>query len=343
MELLGLLAIPFIVAAVSWKFLPYTITRNEFLLQVVASLCVGFISFKVAAWGSMQDTEYWHGRVVSKDNGTEGCCHCRTVCDSKDKNGNCTSSHTECDHVFDYWWSADISTGDVVHDGCNSWGDDPEWWTSLNIDDPATIPHTYTNYLLADPESLRIPSGSKKYETLVPEYPTQGSFQLASHRALGVGARVPAGWNSRLREMNAELGPAHQVDLMIVVTDIQDPDFIHSVESKWLYGPKNAFTVVMGINPDRTVSWAGVSSVSSVQELRIDIRDTLPGRSLEDPTLLDDIASLVATEFQRRPMSEFEYMESAATPRGWALFFTYLINILVACGLTYLFHREDIV
>lgn len=341
MELLGLLIIPFVIAAVSWKLLPFTITRNEFIAQVVCTLIIGFASFKISAWGSMQDTEYWHGHVTGKDNGVESCCHCSTVCDSRNKDGNCTSSHTECDHSLDYWWSVDVSTGDSLNDGCNGWPSDPDWWTSIRVGDPATVPHQYTNYLLADPDSLRIPNTSEKFKGMVPEYPGQGSFEIASRRALGVGVKPPQGWTSRLRDINAELGPKHQVDLMILLTNVQDPDFVHAVEAEWLYGPKNALTVVLGVQ-DGTVTWAGVSSISSVQELRIDIRDKLPGRSLQDPTLLDDIAALVASEFHRRPMSEFEYLESAATPRGWSLVLTYLFNILAACGLTFLVHKKDI-
>lgn len=341
MGLLGLLLIPFAIGAISWKFFGATITVKEYLLMCVATVLIGLGSWQIAKYAGMQDIEHWNGRIVDKDEGTQSCCHCSTVCDATDKDGNCTSSHEECDHFHDYWYSLDVSTGDVLDDSCNGFDSPPSWWTKAELGDPATVEHIYTNYLKADDSSLFVPGVGDKYLDVVPDRWPKVHDKYKVKRALGVQASVPRGWQKALDELNADLGSKKQLDLLVVVTSIQDPEFADSIEKKWLYGPKNALTVVLGVK-DGEVTWARAVTISKVETLKINIRDELPGMKTAGLDVPQKLRGMVMKDFTRTPLAEFSYLAENASPEGWALLLTYLLNILAVIGLAYWFHREDV-
>src|SRR5690606_32964039 len=123
-------------------------------LQVGLSVSLAIAGWMIARWGGMQSTEHWNGHIIDKRDGTESCCHCRTECNGRDKDGNCTSERTVCDHILDYWWAIDVSSGDTIHDGCHGFDHEPAWWAHANVGEAASVAHSYTNYLQADPESI---------------------------------------------------------------------------------------------------------------------------------------------------------------------------------------------
>ena len=88
--------IPLVIAVVAWRLCHSTITGKEYLVMLFAGLLVAVCGYGLAAWGSLRSTEHWNGRITEKTHGSQSCCHCWTVCDSHDKDGNCTSSHEEC-------------------------------------------------------------------------------------------------------------------------------------------------------------------------------------------------------------------------------------------------------
>jgi len=119
-ELLGLLALPLFItvgAAVAFK---HTITLKEALAQLAAVTLIIVGAFFIARYCSLTDTEHLHGRITKKLAGDQKCCHCRDVCDHRDKNGSCTSSHEECDHFQDYWWSLETTLGRIGVDDCEN-------------------------------------------------------------------------------------------------------------------------------------------------------------------------------------------------------------------------------
>jgi len=341
MSLIGLLLVPIVIGGAAFFFLRATISWKEFLVQMAASVLLIVGTWALARWGAMQSTEHWNGRITAKDNGTQGCCHCRTVCDSTDKDGNCTSSHIECDHIMDYWWSADVSTGDVLNDGCNGGPADPEWWTKAYIGEPASVPHTYTNYLKADRESIITHDVPESEIGSVPDFPEVHSWYKVSKVITHAGARAPRHWQSELLDLNADLGNKRQVDVIVLLTKRKDPEFAFAVEAAWLYGPKNSLNVVMGTDGQK-ITWARVVTISEVENLSISLRDGLQGMALNDPTVIPFIRAEVDKKFHRTPMEKYEYLASAASPEGWWLFWLYVLAIGISGGLTWYMHREDV-
>lgn len=336
-----LLCVPLLVGGASFLHFRDTISVKEFALQLLISITLAVTGWMLARWHSMLSVEHWNGRIISKDAGTQSCCHCRTVCDARDKDGNCTSSHEECSHTYDNWWSIVVSTGDELSDDCNGSDSTPNWWAQAKVGDPASVPRNYTNYLRADPESLLHRSADPEDLATIPPFPEIHDYYKVSKVVTHNGIRAPRHWQPELMELNANLGDLRQVDVTVFLTTRPDPELAHAVEAKWLYGPKNALIVVMGTN-HKTITWARVVTISDVEELAITLRDELPGRALDDPTLIKFIGQQVEAKFQRKPMADYEYLASAATPKGWALAGLYLLVLLISVGLTLLMHRKDV-
>jgi len=337
--LLPLLAIPLVVLVVAKVKWPEAFTVKEFLLleAIMVALMVG--GFFTARWGAVQDTEKWNGRITAKDHGTEPCCHCYEVCQTcTDSDGNSYSCNCVevCPHVHDYWWSVDVSTGDrITMRSCEpNKHNSPKAWDDAYVGEPASVEHLYTNYLLADPDSVFRQSADLDGAASAPSYPGVHSHYKAN-QALNLGTKMPkAEWDMALRELNADLGAGKQVNVIVIATDGDDPRYADVVERAWLYGKKNDLVFVLGTEGDRdTISWARVVTISRVESLKIKVRDEMPGKKLSDVEgTVGFIRDLTYNEFERTPMAEFEYLMSAAKPKPWMLWLLYIVAIVGSVG-----------
>ncbi len=357
-HLLGLLLVPFAVTIVSAVWLKHTVTLKESLLQLTTVTAVIVAGFLITRHFGLSDIEHIHGRITAKQHGSQKCCHCRQVCDgyrsvktctARDKRGNCTSHgtrrectgyHEECDHYRDYWWSLQTTIGPISVDACEPRESRvPLLWTNAFVGEPATLTHEYKNYLKADPESLVIHDVKSKYAASVPAYPQIYSLYKVQP-VISDGPQIPPAWLDAVRALNADLGAAKQVDVTLLLTRAEDPTYAQAVEAKWLYGPKNSVTVVLGVQ-EETVAWARVVTISRVERLKIDLRDGLQGRHLSEdiPGL---IRASIQSQFHRTPMAEFEYLATTGSPpTGW-LVFLYALGAALSCALTAWLHRVDI-
>ena len=340
MDLLGLLAVPLIVAAFAALCFRVTITLKEVLVQYVGVSLLMVAGFFIARHYGMSDVEHLHGRVTGKDHGNQKCCHCHTVCSSRDTKGNCKSRREVCTHTRDFWWALDTTVGRVSVADCSSSNSTPRIWARARVGEPATVTNSYTNYLKADPESLFVHAVNSRYLPLVPGYPALYDLYKVDP-VISSGPPIPEGWQDAFRELNADLGPAEQVDVTVLLTGVQDPTFAQAVESKWLYGPKNSMTLILGVQGD-LVTWARVVSFSRIEVLKIELRDGLVGKSLGDGEIPGIVREAVRQKFRRTPMAEFEYLASSARPpTGWLVALYFLGVLATALSSVYL-HRTDV-
>lgn len=342
MYIVALLLVPLFVAAGFYVRSPSTVTWREFLLQLGVGVGVAFGAGVVGTCSTLEDVEHLNGRVVEKDDYTSSCCHCTQRCASTDRDGNCTMWVEDCPHIFDYAWAVKLSTDHTLVDDCNVWDDPPTWWTTARVGEPATVEHTYTNYLKADPDTLFERGALEEHLALVPdEFP--GVYDMfRSDKVVAGRGWAPKSWERELSELNADLGARKQVDLSVYITDVADPRFADAVEKKWLYGPKNAVIVVVGA-PDRVnIAWARVVTISRVEAFKVHVRDALTGLRLDDPRVMQLLRSAVEHEFERTPMSTFEYLESATRPTTGIFVVSLLLVLLASVGLGCYMHANDV-
>jgi hypothetical protein len=335
--MIGLILIPLIVGGLAF-YLLRTITWKEFLLQIGSSVALLVGVYFVAKWGALQDTEYLNGVITKKAKGTESCCHCHTVCDSRDKDGNCTASHEVCSHFHDYWWSLKTTVGTIGVKDCSGSSSTPGVWKNAVVGEPATVAHRYTNYLLADKDSIVRHDVIDEFGKQIPNFPGVRNL-YKRNPVVSDGVKIPADWQKLFGEMNARLGSKKQVDVVVLLTKETSPTYAQAVETKWLYGPKNAFTVVIGTDGNK-VRWARAVTISKVSDLKIKIRDELEGAELSTvPGIVD---ALVGRHFNRTPMSDFEYLNKSTTlPTGWMIAL-YILAFLLSIGITITMHVKDV-
>jgi hypothetical protein len=340
MNFIFLLLIPLAIAAGSFLLLKDTVTWKEFVLQLVLGGVVCGVAWQTAKWGALQSVEHLNGRITEKIADTQKCCHCHQVCDARNDKGACMSSHESCSHFRDHYWELQTSVGNIPIEDCSGSDDPPDVWVEARVGEPAAVEHRYTNYLLADPDSLMVHTIPVNFYDQVPEYPNVHAKYKVDHV---IGDRVSSAslLQPALRELNADIGASNQVDVTLLLTGIQDPTYAQAVEAKWLYGPKNSITIVAGLRGD-TVQWVRVVTFSKVEMLKVRLRDQLQGLTIDDPRFISTIRREITGGFRRTKMANFEYLAATASPRGWSLAFLILFEILASVGLAYWAHVKDI-
>lgn len=345
--LLGLLLIPLVIGVGAFFVRRETITMKEFFLMEAVAIILVTLGFFLARWGALQDTEYWNGRITKKIHDSQSCCHCRQVCstcpDGKGGTRSC-NCHTVCDHARDYYWSLAISTGDTITiDSCEPDENDvPVVWARAKVGEPASVAHLYTNYLRADPDSLLRRTADPRFEMAVPAFPEVYEFYKV-RKVVQIGVAIPFDWDEGLREINADLGAKKQVDITMVFTRESNPEFANAVETEWLYGPKNALIIVVGVPDGETIQWTRVVTISRGEEVKIELRDGLLGMTLSNSgTALAFIRKAVEENFHRTSMSEFEYLASAAKPSDGWLIALYIAAVLLIGGLALYMNDNDV-
>jgi len=325
-------------------------TFKEFVVQALVISLLIFGGYQMSKWNSMSDTEYHNGRVSAKEHFNRSCSHsyeCNCTCISYDENLDCTFEicDTCYDHNRDYFWDLGFTTGDNVRvETCGDCrGKEVPLWDKAYIGEPATIPHSYTNYLLADPESLLETKGVAEQFSSLPNHPEGfGLYKANRFVSTDVTVHDTQAWNDGLAEINADLGAKKEVTISVVATYTKDPMFSKGLEEKWLFGDKNDLTYVFGVDDKNQVAWARVVSFSAIPELRVRVRNEAPGLNLNDvQNSLSYIRATTNQYFERTSMETISYLKSASKPSPGGLALLYVLTILSTGFAAAYFLNED--
>lgn len=309
-------ALPFALAPV---FFFYFYSRGKHtegaILAFVSILTFGIIlgTYAVVRETSMLDTELWSGKVTRKIEDTQSCCHCRTVCDRRDKEGHCTSSHKECDHFRDYRWELEFSTGDhITVKDCSGSRFAPSVWTDAYVGEPAVLPHTFKNPFLATDQSLFIHGGT--VTGVAPAYPVVTGLYKADRVISNVPNLDEGPWRQGLDELMTRLGPTKHVNIILIFTT--NPNMHLLIERDWRYGKMNDAIFVLGVE-DGVVKWAEVvtpptGNSTLVENARVEI----PGTPLDPAVLLPKIDGIVSRDWRWHSLEKFAYLAREAQPTG---------------------------
>lgn len=217
----------------------------------------------------------------------------------------------------------------------------PLAFTRARVGAPAVVAHPYPNYLRADPGSLlRDGREALPWRERIPPRPTLRDVYEVD-RVVADGVAVPSSWPDRLDELNAELGPELEIDLVVVLTNVDDPRYAEALAAEWVHGAKNQLTIVLGVPEPPTIAWSRAVTVSRVGELEVEIRESLPGLRLGDPAVVDRIEAVARAHWQRTPMAELRYLAGAVRPSARALVVLYLLDVVLIAVLLWLAHRTD--
>ena len=352
--MLPMFLIPLVILG-GWMLLKKNVfTIKEFLLSEAVITILLVITFFIARYGAIVDTETWNGEITAKVHEKHSCCHCTTVCDTcTDSEGNTSSCNCRevCDHSHDWRWALEYSTGDRdTIKKCappRKKNDHPQAWVDAYVGEPAAKEHSYPNYLLADPDSLHYTRGAAEQFADVgfPSYPGFHSYYRQNRALNHGGTSLPMDkMNLGLAEINKELGAGKQVNIIVVATPNDDPAYADGLEEAWLYGKKNDCVFVLGAPDGNKVAWARIVTISKVPELRTNVMHDMPGMKLaEHEALLAFIHERVLRDFERDSLGEnFSFLMANATPSKLAKIIMYIVAVILTIILGFICQVYDI-
>jgi len=362
MGTLALILLPFLawpwVASYIWKT---KVTYQEVFLHMVAVTLLSMIIWFAGGWAATQDIEKWNGVVQSKDRHhgqyTESYeCNCTSSTDSK---GNTTTSCQTCyrEH-YTVTWSADTTVGDITFQHLDRTSrsvyntPNPPLYTQCEKGQPATISHRYKNWVQAVPESLFSSNEAlaKMFEGKIPQPPEVYNF-YRYNRIVDPSNIVPKDkeimMDTILDTALITLGATHQVNIIVVVTDILDPNFKVAVENAWLGGEKNEVIVFIGMKDGAvkwtdTMTWAlNAKNADLIVKMNRSLKEVTPGDDMWYE-IADKILFNVNKYFVRPEMKDYDYLEDAIQPANWLIITLLIVQVLVSGFLTWLFMNYEV-
>lgn len=344
------LAVPLVVAAGAFIFLK-GINWKEFACIVGACLVVAGSSAGIVSCANKHDTEILNGRVTGKTRDEVHCrhsyeCNCRSC--NCDKKGNCSRCCDTCyEHSYDVDWDVASTVGGFSIDTIDRQGlRQPPRWTSTVIGEPASVTHSYENFVKASPGSLFRHQGlEEKYQASLPEEPQNIYDYWHLNRLITVNVAVddPRAWNKALEELNADLGAPKQANIIVVLVKNMPQDWYYALEEKWIGGKKNDVVLVVSVDDALKPQWATIMCWTTNEIFKVKLRDdVMNDQVLTKDAIIADLRTNVSQYFVRKPMADFQYLEAELTPSTTEWVITLIISLLVGIGLTIFFEFNDV-
>lgn len=339
----------------------YTWAESAIHFGVVAALMVG--GALAGKYHSMSDTEILNGQITGKkrihDQYTETYqCNCVTT-------GSGSSQTTVCQTCYEEHYTVDwvlySTIGPYTVRSLDSTSPsvyktpDPGLYVKTKKGDACAKESTYTNYFRAAPNSLKHVTAASSYQAyakknLLPNYPSLYSLYQVD-RVLDPGNKMPNKDENRLdRLLDQELrqlGSMKQVNIVVVVTPVEDKNYRYALEKHWLGGKKNDAIVVIGAPDYPNVKWADVITLAGTtnnEMLAIKVRDQL--LDLNDLSQVDKVSGIISNNvrkhFKRMPMAEWEHLKNEYSPPLWLIATLMLVNLIANALFTWYFHRNDL-
>lgn len=349
MIFLLLFALP-VVVAFGGFLLAKRITLKELGVQLAAEALVVGIAALIVSHANTTDVETWNGRVASKRQEWTSCehsypCNCHT--DSCGKDCTTTTCDTCYDHANDWNWTVTTTNQEKIRirrvdrQGVR----EPPRWTSVTIGEPTAIAHDYTNYVKAAPGTLFKKQGlSAKYAAVLPLYPEVHDYYREDRViTAGVELKRHKAWNEAIAAVNADVGAAKQANVILVLVKDQPEDYALALEEAWTGGKKNDVVLVVGLtSEDQPPAWAYVMAWTDAALFKVRLRsDILAAGPLDLDRTMAILRADVGELFVRKPMADFQYLESSITPTPLQWVVAMLVSLAVSVGLTWFFYAND--
>jgi hypothetical protein len=335
-------------------FLNSTINFQEIGLHCLIVFIVVTSVWNLGKWSQTDDTEIWNGEVISKhrDHDTyEDPYDCMCTSDS-DGNSSCMTCY-ETRYTVD--WYAKTTLGTITFDKEDSaWRSvyntpDPTAYKTCKTGQPVSSSRKYINYIKAVPQSLFHENvDPKAFIGKIPTYPSIHHFYQVD-RVINIDSKVSplevAILDSGLDNMLKTIGPNKQANIIVILTEIDDPSYRYAVEQHWLGGKKNDIVIFIGLD-DKKITWVDIMTwaLNSGNELfHVTLRDEIKKqKTLEVVNIQPIIAKSIMDLYDRPQMKDYEHLSEEITPPTWVIVIAMILAYMGSLGLVWFFHRTDI-
>lgn len=288
---------------------------------LVVAILLGGILFFTSTGGSWYNSityEVISGKVIDKKKVDVSywetyACGTYTTYNSSTKR---TETHTKyCERyvvMFDYRVYSQAGNFHINRVDYHGYIEPPRY-SIVKIGEPVANVSTYKNRVRGNEFSIYNKQGMSipRYENLIPEYPINQYDYYHVDRFVSIGSKQNAkAWNDSLALLNAEVGPAKKANVIVVITNVQDPNITKAIEYKWKGGNLNDIIVVIGSADDKKVDWVRVSSWATKGLLKAQLRSDLEDvGTLDKDKVLAIVKQDVMTYFIKKKSSEFNYLD----------------------------------
>lgn len=318
------------------------IPKHNVLVAVTGSILLSSTTLLLGFYSETVDTEVWSGKVLSKYQDKVGCthsysCNCVESCSTSNGHRSCSQVCQVCyDHNYDYDWVVKSNIGNFNISRIDRQGvEAPPRWSSVNVNDPVSKTNTYTNYIKGAKANVlnRVDS---KITYAIPEYPLSIYDYYYIDRAITIDNAVSntKEWSTEISKALLDLGGAKQVNLVMVFTK-NPQDFSEQLNTAWLGGKKNDVIVVIGTQDGLKVDWVNVLSWTNQEHFKVSLRDSLLEAPLNPTNTVQLIAKHIESNFVRRKMKEFEYLQADIEPPTYVMVISFFIFLIPIGGLLY--------
>ena len=353
-SLIILLSGSLLIPVIAKYFFHTTFTLQEMIIQFVVVILVVTSVWNIGKWSQTDDTEIWNGVITSKhrDHGTyEEAEDCNCTTDSKG-NRSCSTCYTT-HYTVD--WYAKSTVGNIKFDSedreSRSVYDypNPPAYSNCAIGQPAALEHSYVNYVQAVPQSLFADKASANdFPEKIPEYPRVHNFYQVDH-VINVDTEISPGQltilDNGLDNILRALGPSKQANIILILTEIDDPTYRYAVEQSWLGGKKNDIIIFIGLDGNK-ITWVDVMTwaLNSGNELfHVTLRDKISKQKHLDFIGLVPVIGTTVTELYDRPlMKDYEHLKEEITPPDWVIYLAVFLGYGGSILLVWFFHVHDI-
>lgn len=358
MELMLLLFVPLFWPLVAKAIWHHKITKLEIAINIgVVSVLVTCVYF-AGLFHQTADTEVWNG-VLTKKERVHGSyirtyqCMCVQHCSGSGSSQSCHSSCQTCfEHHYTVMWDAETSIGGIQFAHLD-WTSrrvydqpDPAAYVKASIGDPVATERSFTNYVKAVPDSLFHELSIAHAAEEIPAYPRVHNFYQID-RVLNVESVVPLEaqqtLDSRLDLALRSLGKEKEVNVIVFLTEIDDPNYRYAVEKAWLGGKKNDVVVFIGLD-GLTITWVDVMTWArniGNEYFHVTLRDTLLTNKTFDAIMFSEqIIKAVEEQYDRPRMRDFEYLKKEISPPTWLIGLAFVLGLGGSVGLSVLLARN---
>jgi hypothetical protein len=346
LNFLLLMILPLLIAFSCLFLFKKKVTWQEFAGIIGIPAVFVLIGLCCAYWARTTDIEVWNGSVTNKQRNEVSCrhsypCNCHEDCSGSGKDQSCTTVCDTCyEHSYDVDWDIYASTGESLSiDTVDRQGlVMPPRWGHAYIGEPYASSHSYTNYILANPESVLL--GSKgdmeKYKALIPEYPSKiyDYYRQDPFINMGVPNVQPLLWTWLVRDMNAKIGPMKQVNVVVILVKTDNRDYMLALKDAWVGGKKNDVVVVIGSLDGHKIEFADVMSWTPASSFKVNLKNRIQdiGTLDERDMIVGGIKELTLKDFQRMHMKEYQYLMRSFQPSSAAMWWIFILSALSSIG-----------
>lgn len=312
----------------------------EFALILAVPALAVVLGFTCAYWGRVLDTEVWNGQVTGREQVTVPCSHSYDCNCSSDSKGNrhCSTCY---EHLHDYDWDVHASTGETVSiaridpQGRNM----PPRFAQVYIGEPFSSRHYFTNYILANPESVLLGSkgDTERFAKFIPAYPDDVYDYYRHDPVINMG--VPnvdvKTWNWLFREANKTLGPMKQVNVIVLLVPTNDRNYMLALKDAWVGGKKNDVVVAIGSVDGHKIEWADVLSWTPKTDYKIALKNRIEDIGSLDlrDAIRDAVYTTTVQKFERMHMKDMKYLMRSFQPSATAMWVIFIISTILSLGL----------